>query len=149
MSLPGYATSQDVQARLGEQLDADGLALADSLLADTLVLIRSRVGMFDEKVATGAISREAVVMVQCNAVIRVLRNPEGFRSEQEGDYLYSRDAVMASGQLRLLPDEWALVGVRKSFTVQPAFGPAYEVHPNENLTINDIAFRFGLDHYGY
>lgn len=138
-----YATADDVSSRMGRPFSQDEANLADTLLDDAFTLIVSRIPLINEYVATGRVNRDAVTFVLCNSVRRVMLNPAGYRSEQEGDYLYSRDAATASGQLNITADEWSMLGVKKAFTVQPA----YEVHPTSNLTINDIAFRYGMDEY--
>lgn len=117
-----YATADDVANRLGRPLSPDEVTFVETLLGDAEIKILSRVPMLHEYVATGKISRDAVVLVEANAVLRVVRNPEGFRSEQEGDYLYARDVATASGLLNILPDEWALLKVNKAFTIYPDTG---------------------------
>src|SRR5690606_25188617 len=117
-----HATADDGANRLGRPLSPDEVPGVERLLGDAGVKILSRLPMLHEYVATGKMSQDAVVLVEANAVLRVVRNPEGFRSEQEGDYLYARDVATASGLLNILPDEWALLKINKAFTIYPDTG---------------------------
>src|SRR5690606_10158648 len=58
-----------------------------------------------------------VVMVECEAVMRLIRNPEGYTQETDGNYSYSIDSRVASGRLSILPEEWALLGYSQGVIV--------------------------------
>ena len=59
-------------------------------------------------------------MVESNAVLRVLRNPEGYRQETEGNYGYSLSAAVASGHLFIMDSEWDDLGYRTgAWTITP------------------------------
>lgn len=65
-----------------------------------------------------------VVRVQCAAVIRVMKNPDGKRREALDDYSWERDAAQASGLLYFTDDEiGALIpgdsGGRRAFVLDP------------------------------
>jgi hypothetical protein len=51
-----------------------------------------------------------VRMVIANAVIRVLKNPDGKRQESIDDYSWTRDRVLSAGVLYLTDDEWRILG---------------------------------------
>lgn len=63
-----------------------------------------------ERVAAGALDREWVVDKIGEAVHRVLRNPEGFESEQEGGYSYKLRSIMASGNIWYLDADLIAMG---------------------------------------
>lgn len=44
-------------------------------------------------------------------VRRSLRNPDGLKTEQSGDYAYSRDPLVASGNVWISDADWRLLGV--------------------------------------
>ena len=118
-----YASPADVADRLGRPLSEAEQTQAPVLLEDAELLIRNRIRDLDERVAAGEILEAAVVMVEANAVARVLRNPEGFRQEQSGDYMYTLDAQVASGRLFIDDAEWRLLGVAPTaFTIVPKIG---------------------------
>jgi hypothetical protein len=107
-----YATVTDVQDRIARPLDPAEQQLAETLLADAERRIRRRIKDFDQRVCDDPDFRATVVEVEANAVLRVLKNPEGFRQELEGNYQYILNAAVASGYLGILPSEWAELGVR-------------------------------------
>ncbi len=101
-----YATVEDVQIRLGRELSPDETQMVLALLEDVEAMIRQRIPDLDEKIADGEIQERIVVMVEVNAVLRVLRNPDAFLSETDGNYSYTRSSDGASGYLEILPNEW-------------------------------------------
>ena len=114
------ATVDDVQDRLDRELTDDEKQLAATLLEDVEAIIRSRVRNLLRRAAADESYRQIVVMVEANAVLRVLRNPEGYRQESEGNYSYSLNAAVASGHLFVLGSEWDLLGAnRGAFTITP------------------------------
>jgi hypothetical protein len=74
---------------------ADAVALADD---------RWRVKI-ESRLASGTLSPDSYKRIIANAVLRVLRNPEGYSSENEGGYGNSRRATVASGDLWFTGDE--------------------------------------------
>src|SRR5690349_4350472 len=101
-----YATIADVELRLGRDLTTEEEAQVTELLEDVEAMIRYRIPDLDEKVANGTLPERLVVMVEVNAVVRVLRNPEAYVSETDGNYSYTRSSSGASGYLELTPQEW-------------------------------------------
>ncbi|RCV53474.1 Gp19/Gp15/Gp42 family protein [Marinitenerispora sediminis] len=115
-----YATVGDVQARLGRPLTPEEEQLAATLLDDVEAMIRARIPNLDARVVANENYRALVVMVEANAVIRVLKNPEGYRQETEGNYSYSLNVAAAAGYLLVLDSEWALLGAsRGAWTIAP------------------------------
>lgn len=124
-----FATPQDVAGRLGRELTEAETTQTPILLSDAELLIRSRVPDLDERVQAGTLAEPVVVMVEAYAVARVLRNPEGFRQEQDGDYMYTLDSRVASGRLAILDEEWRLLGVSAgAFTITPYLNPCPTVY---------------------
>lgn len=74
-----------------------------------------------------------VKQIQCAMVLRVIRNPDGFLSEQIDDYTYRRDSAVSDGSLYLSDAELALLGAGASvsdgaWTIQTrplGVGPGY------------------------
>ncbi|MGH3760256.1 Gp19/Gp15/Gp42 family protein [Actinophytocola sp.] len=117
-----YASVADVEVRLGRPLTDAERDLAAVLLEDAETVIRVKIPDLDQRIADGRLRRELVVMVEANAVVRVLRNPGGFRSETAGDYSYTLDTRAAAGYLTIPDADWYLLGVRPgAFTIRPAF----------------------------
>lgn len=117
-----YASVEDVQARLNRPLTDEEEQIAETLLEDVEAIIRSRVPDLEER-AEDENYLALVVMVEANAVLRVLRNPDGYRQETEGNYSYSLSAAVASGHLFVMGSEWELLGAtRGAFTITPHLG---------------------------
>jgi hypothetical protein len=124
-----YATPADVESRLGRDLTSEEEAQVTELLEDVEALIKLRIPDLDDKVTAGTIPERIVVMVEVNAVIRVLRNPEAYVSETDGNYSYTRSSDGASGYLEILPQEWDwLFGGGGMFQIVPVdpFGARVE-----------------------
>lgn len=101
-----YATVEDVEARLGRELTPDEADQVGILLEDAEAIIKMRVPNLDELVDDGTIPERIVVMIEVQMVLRVLRNPDAFISETDGNYSYTRSSSGASGYLEVLPLEW-------------------------------------------
>lgn len=65
-------------------------SLVQSTITDAMTELREEIPNLDALLATGAVSLESVDKVVGKAVIGALRNIDGFKSESEGDYSYSR-----------------------------------------------------------
>lgn len=131
-----YATVADVEARLGRTLDPSESQIVSTRLNDVELMIRHRIPDLDTKVSTGALDPQIVVMVECDAILRLIRNPEGFTAETDGNYSYQISAEVASGRLDILAGEWALLGIRAgAFTIRPSLAPLYAdcPYPWENV----------------
>lgn len=62
-------------------------------------------GVVSARLASGALKQRLYEAVVCRVASRVLRNPEGYRSEQEGGYQYNLSAAVASGTLWFTDDD--------------------------------------------
>lgn len=115
-----YASVTDVEARLGRSFDTTEAQLVSTRLADAELILKSRIPDLDQKVLDAAISQDAVVMVECDMVLRLVRNPDGYTAEADGTYSYQISADVASGKLTVLGHEWALLGIRGGvYTIAP------------------------------
>lgn len=62
--------------------------------------IESRWGsLVEARLSSGALKTRLYEAIVCRLATRVYRNPEGYRSEQEGTYQYSLSAAVASGTI--------------------------------------------------
>lgn len=130
-----YAAAADVAALTARELSPEETALVERRLEQVERMIRRRVPDLETQIAAGAIAVEDVEQIEADAVLRVLRNPDGLYSETDGTYSYTFDRSAASGKLEVLPSEWELLGVRtnKMFGIAPAIPPRYSV--NDNLGV--------------
>lgn len=121
-----YATVTDVEARLGRELDEAEAQVVSVRLEDAELILRSRIPDLDERIADGRIQEAAVVMIECEMVLRLVRNPEGYTAETDGNYSYQISSDVASGRLSVLPYEWGLIGIRGSiYSIAPYVSVPY------------------------
>lgn len=109
-----FATPTDIEQRLGRELDESEATIVSTRLEDAEELIFQRIPDLAQKIADGKLRQRLVVMVECEAVIRLIRNPEGYTQETDGNYSYTIDARVASGRLSILSEEWTMLGVSRS-----------------------------------
>lgn len=132
-----YAELSDVEARLGRSLEAGEQEIVQVRLNDVELIIRNRIPDLDIKVSNGTIDIEVLKMVEADAVLRLIKNVDGYRSETDGNYSYQIDERVASGHLDVLGSEWALLGVRGGvFTIRGDLSPylyRYPPYPWETL----------------
>lgn len=106
-----YATPADVAVRWGRELSVEETASVSVRLEDVERMIRRRIPDLDAKVTSGVINVDDVVQVESDSVLRLARNPEGYKSETDGDYTYTLNNDLTSGTLGITDDEWAILGV--------------------------------------
>ncbi|MBF6063021.1 hypothetical protein IU500_12405 [Nocardia terpenica] len=116
----GLATPDDVQRWMGRELTGPERNLAGVLVDGAARKILTRIPDLADKLAGGQLDHETVIMVQAMAVGRVLRNPDGYRTESAGTFSYEVDARVAAGFLSILPEEWRDLGVEVSAQLAPA-----------------------------
>ena len=112
------AKPADVQARF-RKLDKNETTVASTRLADVERLIRVALVKSDRDFAVETLEpadgepdndfRETVIKIECEAVIRVLSNPERLRNEGIDDH---QVGFMSRGTLRITAEEWAELGLR-------------------------------------
>uniref|UniRef100_A0AB39U280 Head-to-tail adaptor n=1 Tax=Mycolicibacterium phage Alyssa1 TaxID=3240801 RepID=A0AB39U280_9CAUD len=96
-----YATAADIAALLARELDSAETTLAERRLAQVERMILRRVPDLADQITAGTIDQADVVDVEAEAVYRVLRNPEGLYSEQDGQYGYQLSREAADNSLRI------------------------------------------------
>lgn len=112
-------TLEGVEARYGQPLDNAQETQVTVWLSDIERRLRRRIPDLDDRAALSADYAASVAEVEENAVVRILKNPDGFRAESEGSYSYSTDVRAASGFMMILDEEWALLGASSAFTIHP------------------------------
>lgn len=115
------AIPNDVQSRhLGEPLDADALAVIGVRLGDVERMLKNRISDLLTKAAADPEYTENVKYVESEAVLRLIRNPDGFTQETDGNYSYMVSQKVASGRLEILDTEWQLLGLKRGvFSIAP------------------------------
>lgn len=116
-----YAEASDVAELLARELLTEETALVERRLEQVERMILRRIPDLAAKIAADEIDQDDVIDIEAEAVLRLVRNPEGYSSESDGTYSYQFNRETASGRLEILPSEWELLGVRmgKMFSIVP------------------------------
>lgn len=112
-----YASADDVAARLGRELDEGETLLVNTRLGDAELLLKQRIPDLDDRVADTTEwpnYEELVIMIESEMILRLVRNPDGYSQESDGNYSYAIYQKVASGALEILDSEWLLLGVKGS-----------------------------------
>lgn len=112
-----FATVQDVEVRFHRPLTASERALVEARLEDAEDKIRAKLRDLPARLTADPDLIRVVVRVCVDAVIRLVRNPEGYVQETDGNYTYMLSQEYASSRLLITPDEWADLGLRRGFGV--------------------------------
>lgn len=111
------ATFEDVQSRFHRDIDPEDRRLIETRLGDAERKIRRKIPDLDFRIGEEPDLQETVVQVCCDAVIRLIRNPEGFVQETDGGYTYMRQQGLVEGKLTITSEEWSDLGIRKKVSV--------------------------------
>jgi hypothetical protein len=111
-----YATAQDVIDRWGQPADAAMTTLINKRLGDVERMIERRfkaegLTSVAAQIALDEVDPLDVEQIESEAVLRLVRNPEGFLSENDGNYGYQVIQSLASGVLEITPEEWLILGI--------------------------------------
>ena len=109
-----YASVDDVAARWGREPSDSEAALIEIRLGDVERMILLRIPDLAQRIKTGRVTRADVVQVEAEVVLRLMRNPQGFISETDGDYSYQIAKELSTGRLSILDDEWDALGYKRS-----------------------------------
>jgi hypothetical protein len=95
--------------------------MVERRLAQVERMILRRIPDLAAQIGAGDLDEADVIDIEAEAVLRVIRNPEGLRSETDGSYGYQLSREAADNSLRILPEEWQLLGIRpsKMFSIVP------------------------------
>ncbi len=121
------AQASDVTVRRGraDPPSAEEISLIEARLNDVerrILRKLARAGrVLEDDLDDGVIELDDLKAVEAEAVLRLVRNPEGFIQETDGNYTYLLSEEAASTKLRIDPEEWELLGFysRRVFTLQP------------------------------
>lgn len=114
------ATIEDVEARWGPISDQALRARAETWVGDAWRKVK-RIPAVESRLASGDLEAEDVVGVICAMVIRVLKNPQGYRQRSIDDASVTIDTALASGELYLSDSE------RADLTLQVPLSGMYSI----------------------
>ena len=132
-----YASITDVSTRLGRPIvDSLEVAQVAAWLEDVEAIVLARIPGLADAVTAGRPTVATVVMVEANAVIRKIKNPDGKVAERVDDYDYRLNENSRKGELFLTDEEWGLLtpdGPDGAFTIRPSYRAnecGWWVHPD-------------------
>lgn len=108
-----YATAEDVVTLWAKEPEPEVMTLIERRLEQVERIIRRRIPTLDAKVAASTTFEADLIDIEADAVLRLVRNPEGYTSETDGTYTYQLSADLSAGRLEILDDEWVTLGVRR------------------------------------
>lgn len=108
-----YATVDDVRAAYDGTIPVDAEVWVGSQLDHAEALLTATAGDLAARVTAGTTTAANVRIVECQMVIRVLRNPGGYRQQSTGPYSYMVDAGVASGRMFISREDRRLLGLRR------------------------------------
>lgn len=108
MTLP-IVTFEDVDSRYleGDLADLNDRPAVETQIQDAVDFAARWGDIIAHRIADGRLTANLYKRMIANAVLRVLRNPEGYTSESEGGYSYGLQGTVASGYLWFTADEIA------------------------------------------
>lgn len=107
-----YATVDDVVAEYDGTIGDDQIDYVERKLTSAELVVKSVAGDIGARIGSGATSFEAVKLVLCNMVIRVLRNPDGVRTQTVGPFSVSVDPSTSQAQLVVTREDRQLLGLK-------------------------------------
>ena len=94
-----YASFEDVQLRFFRELTPEEQPLVEQRLADAENKIRRKIKDLDTRILDDPAYEDLVRQICADAVIRLVRNPEGYIQETDGNYTYQLSQASADGRL--------------------------------------------------
>lgn len=138
MTLKALAEVSALELRLGFEtgtLQGPDLARAQAALADASALVRAEANKAWLDSDSNVTAPAQVVTIVVKAALREFKNPDGFTSEQMGDYSYRTDNA---GGVYLTEDERRIV---RSAAGSGAYG-AWTVHTPSNYDTTALVDPF-------
>ncbi|MDF0531743.1 Gp19/Gp15/Gp42 family protein [Tsukamurella sp. 8F] len=111
------ATASDVRTLWGKDgLTTEETATVERRLSQLERAIIRRIPDFIDKCDSDQGYRADAVDIEADAVLRLMRNPDGLLSETDGSYTYMKrqDDDAPAGRLELTADEWKTLGYVRS-----------------------------------
>ncbi|AGS82703.1 head-to-tail adaptor [Mycobacterium phage AnnaL29] len=117
-----YATANDVVTLWAKEPEPEVMALIGRRLEQVERMIKRRIPTLELQAATDATFKADLIDIEADAVLRLVRNPEGYLSETDGAYTYQLQSDLSQGRLVILDEEWETLGVnslKRSFVIVP------------------------------
>ncbi|AIK67735.1 head-to-tail adaptor [Mycobacterium phage Equemioh13] len=106
-----YATANDVVTLWAKEPEPEVMALIGRRLEQVERMIKRRIPDLVVKAAASTTFKADLIDIEADAVLRLVRNPEGYLSETDGAYTYQLQSDLSQGKLTILDEEWETLGV--------------------------------------
>lgn len=104
-ALPSVTYEEVIQHYESDPTELGTQPYIEVKIAHTIAKLRNRYGRrILARLNSGLLDEEMFKATVAEAVLRVVRNPEGFTQEQQGNYSYGLRATVASGYLMFTED---------------------------------------------
>jgi hypothetical protein len=109
MAITTFADVEDFAKR---DIPSSDQTWVEGKIDEAEALIETYVGDIDDWIAVDPDRRESkIILVTCRMVDRVLKNPEGYNTESDGDYSYGRFGALASGEIHVWRADLRILGL--------------------------------------
>lgn len=112
------AVAKDVSDRFGRTFDEGETLLVTTRLNDAERMLKKQIPDLIDQAAADPDFHDDVVQVEAEMVLRLVRNPDGYSQESDGNYSYAIYQQVASGKLEVYPEEWEMLGVSEGGFMQ-------------------------------
>src|SRR5690349_11160375 len=102
--MPNPAGTSDLEARWRPLSDQESIN-GETFLDDAWRMLTRRVSTIEADIASDDDLSADVVRVLATAVLRVMKNPDGYRQESIDDYVWIRDQAVSAGLLYFTDSE--------------------------------------------
>ncbi|QBP29015.1 head-tail adaptor Ad1 [Mycobacterium phage Scorpia] len=109
-----HATATDVTVFWARTPTTEEIALINRRLEQAERLLKKSIPDLDARCEADPIFKADVIDIEAEAVLRLVRNHEGYLSETDGNYTYMLQAQDPNRKLEILPEEWELLGIRRT-----------------------------------
>ena len=107
-----YASAADVTTLWAKEPEPEVISLIERRLEQVERMLKRRIPDLAVRITAGDIDEADVVDIEADAVLRVVRNPDGYLSETDGGYTYQLQSDLSSGKLTITDEEWEILGVK-------------------------------------
>lgn len=116
VTLPDVPYDKIVKHYEGDPDDLGPMSYVTAKMEHAVDRLASRFGTrILQRLSSGALSERLYESTIAEGVLRVVRNPDGYRTEQQGNYSYGVNAAVSSGYLWFTADNMAdLLGESQS-----------------------------------
>lgn len=105
VTLPAVSFDYVVDHYEGDAEDLGRPSYVEKKISQSVNRLQSRFGSrIQARLSSGVLSEELYKDTVAEAVLRIVRNPDGFRMEQQGNYQYQLNSAVASGYLWFTAD---------------------------------------------